>query len=318
MAKSKLCSDHSRRWETEDDDVVEQLASEAFASVHSRFKHIAAGQEIENLRSYAASTLERAYWNWLKRKYPERHSLKREIVHVLEFDPRLDLWALPANLHVAGFAQDSGKSATRNANTLLMASRPEEAIRLCFPLNNPEELLLPDYLIIVFGWIPGPHERNSLVSFSSVALNRLARTELSQEDLLEQSVPESSTDELTVRSILSAVWQELAELEEEKRGVFLLFEPPGREQDPLVNLLILEGIANLEEIATFVGITLEQICAFSKAERVTLEQVSQLYELPTKQAEGIRRGVVERLARRLERRGLYAAFSNPEREVANC
>jgi hypothetical protein len=50
---------------------------------------------IDNIYSYAAAASYRAYSDYLRRKYPQRHRLKTQLRYLLQTDKRFDLWQLP-------------------------------------------------------------------------------------------------------------------------------------------------------------------------------------------------------------------------------
>jgi hypothetical protein len=99
------------------------------------------------------------------------------------------------------------------------------------------------------------------------------------------------------------VWAQIAELDPVRRGIFLLFESPGDGPEAVGDLLVNHEICTLQDLADAAGLTFDQLAEFRQKGRATYELIGALYSLPPKQVENIRRGVSQRLWRRLRDHG---------------
>ena len=74
---------------------VEDLCSETLVNLLTRLNEIRSGRTpdgIRNFRSYVAVTAYRACYEYLRRKYPKRHSLKNKLRYLLTHQPGFELW----------------------------------------------------------------------------------------------------------------------------------------------------------------------------------------------------------------------------------
>src|SRR5579883_3142592 len=72
----------------------EDLCAEVLSELLCRLRQMrAAGDEgIQNFSSYTSVTTYRAYSDYLRRKYPQRHRLKTQLRYLFQSDRRLKLW----------------------------------------------------------------------------------------------------------------------------------------------------------------------------------------------------------------------------------
>lgn len=301
------------------DEEASQATTEAFASVFQQFDSLANGKTIENLEAYAATAADRAFGKVLRRKNPARTVLANEIDQNLTSDPRLDKWTAGERTKVTGLSSWRDRPPVNNSRSSVMSHATGQAVTDCYGHRDPASMLMPDALLTLYRWLEGPALFNPVVSFFQVALRRTEMDASSSFDdgtTLEPVAPGRPDEGAAVKEILQALWDELAELEPSRRGVFLVFEPPGSEQDHLLDLLVAHGIADLDEIADFVGLKAEALIQILMQDRVELKDVAALYDMETKRAEGVRKGVVERLARRFEKLGFYTVFNRMANQEA--
>jgi DNA-directed RNA polymerase specialized sigma24 family protein len=86
---------------------VEDLCSETLVNLLSRLIEIRsrrAPEGIRNFRGYVAVTTYRACYEYLRRKYPKRNSLKNRLRYLLTHEPGLELWETEENEWMAGLA----------------------------------------------------------------------------------------------------------------------------------------------------------------------------------------------------------------------
>src|SRR5207248_9252161 len=76
---------------------IDDLCGEVLAELLYRLRQIKqnpSGVGIENFASYAAAATYRAYSDYLRRKYPQRHRLKTQLRYLLQTDKRFEIWQI--------------------------------------------------------------------------------------------------------------------------------------------------------------------------------------------------------------------------------
>src|SRR5207248_5591799 len=84
---------------------IDDLCSEVLAELLYRLRQIKENPGsvgIENFASYAAAATYRAYSDYLRRKYPQRHRLKTQLRYLLQTDKRFEIWQVPEHLWLCG------------------------------------------------------------------------------------------------------------------------------------------------------------------------------------------------------------------------
>ncbi len=106
---------------------VDDLCSETLVKLLSRLSEIRsrrAPEVIRNFRGYVAVTAYRACYEYLRRKYPKRHSLKNKLRYLLTREPVFDLWETADGEWMAGL---SGSSRRQHGGLQVVnATHPRE------------------------------------------------------------------------------------------------------------------------------------------------------------------------------------------------
>jgi DNA-directed RNA polymerase specialized sigma24 family protein len=95
---------------------VEDLCSETLVNLLARLSEIRSRRTpegIRNLRGYVAVTAYRACYEYLRRKYPQRHSLKNKLRYLLTHQPEFALWETEEGEWMAGLSGWSSRAPTR-------------------------------------------------------------------------------------------------------------------------------------------------------------------------------------------------------------
>jgi hypothetical protein len=310
VLRGKFRSGRSSGVDTESDADFENAVTDSLIAIVSRLRALRSdgeGSKIDNLASYAAAVASNAFVAFLKRKQPNRYLLMQEARTVLDEDDRLAYWDARA-LRCSGLAQWKGDAPALNERVRKMIDSPQAAESECFRGENSSGMLLPEWFVRLFGWTAVTVEFDQAVAFGYHCQGRReVETDSIDDDAsgIELSGGGSAPDdEARARLLAKALWGELAQLSEQRRGVFLLFEPPGDRQDHPMLLLVRHQVADLEDIAEFVGLSVDRVVGLLREQRTTFEAVADAYGITSSQAEGIRKGVLELLLRRFEKNGL--------------
>ncbi|MCW5945720.1 MAG: hypothetical protein KIT74_01665 [Fimbriimonadales bacterium] len=307
VLKKKFGCYFNRQEESVEEAAYWDAVSDATIAVHRNLLECSNGKRepIADVQSYSASVAEKAFLAYLKRKHPQRYSLATKYRATLDVDPRLAYWK-HGNMGTSGNSEWSGQPAIKNRESGLASTDPTAAVSECFGGQDSGSLLLPDLFLATFTWTKGPLEFNVLVKFTMVATN-VVIIEVEPEPDYESDEPSGAiggdpSEAAESKDLLSWIWETLKGLSAQRAGIFLLFEPPGQEQQSLVDLLAMNQIASLEEIASVCGLSWEDYHRLSQRERVTFQDLADQYGISQKQADGIRKGVLELLARRISKR----------------
>jgi hypothetical protein len=280
-----------------------EAVAETYAIVQRRMEDPSA-DPIQDLEAFAATTAYNVFKGMLKRKYPVRHKLALEMRTTLSLDPRLAYWSV-RRLTVGGRDQWKGRGAQMSDRGKMSLEDPHKAARSCFGNRAASSLLSSDLLLTFYDWLHHPFGYDSTVQFCFQALN-LRELEVGPvpEAAAEIADPsQGSEDSAEGQALAQFIWQQVLELETSRRGIFLLFEPPGENQEAICDRLLVHGVCTPRDIAAAVGMTLDQYAVFRQEERATYDLVGALYGVSPKQAENIRRGVTDLFWRRLATNG---------------
>jgi hypothetical protein len=304
-----LPSARSESREESDRLIVE---SDAIAALVPRLRRAVddpVGSAIEDVEAYVATATRSVFGQLLRSRDDDRRRVSADVRAVHKLDPRLARW-IWRSLDLGGRSSWTGEGPSRDRRALQLLERPEEARRACFGSRDPASMLLPDLVLSLYAWVRGPLEINSTVGFTASALgaNAPAKDALDADAAAEPAAGKGTEPDAGARArlLLTTLWEELTELTPDRRGTFLLFEPPGEHEDHLIDLLVEHRVATLTEIADFVGLSSGRLIELlKKPERITFDDVAELYGVTPKHADGVRKGIKERLARRFQSAGLY-------------
>ena len=277
--------------------------AESFALVKRRVDDPDA-TPVEDVESFAATVAQNVFKALLKRKYPVRHKLAIEIRSTLDLDPRLAHWTV-ARAAVGGKTAWQGQPAKYDRNGRLVLEDASTAASSCFKGRQPSSLLTPDLLLTFYAWLNGPYGFDPTINFCfhSLGLSELSSIESIDEQAEHDDPRQKPEDEANAKALATMIWNEIQGLEVRRRGIFLLFEPPGEGQNPICDRLMSCGVCTLSGIAESAGITFDRLCELRQLERVSYDLVAELYGISAKDAENIRRGVTDLLWRRITASG---------------
>jgi RNA polymerase sigma factor (sigma-70 family) len=287
----------------QDVEDVEDVCNDVLAQLLRRLRRLKASSQMATLTdfsAYVAVTAFNACNHFLRKKYPERYSLKNRLRYALGRDERLALWerngkwicglaewrnedrlVAPAR-HLLVFCQDSDLS---RLTTAVFDGPPREVaglIGLAFvQFQNPVDLedLVDEFLESRGTTLPG-HQRANLQSASFV--DPIA----GYADRVEQQL------------YLRRLWSEIQALPPRQRAALLLNlrDDDGKE---LVTLLVHTRVAPLSSIAEALQLSKEELAGLWNRLPVDDATIADQFGLSRQQVINLRLSARRRLARKM-------------------
>lgn len=268
---------------------LEEIASVVALRLIRKVRAAAVYEEhaIQVLESYLATLTYNALYDFRRRRYPERHRLKRNLRYVLTREAAFALWETAESV-VAGLARWKGQEAksgtelTRFSATPAMREkeRPVEALRAILDrIGHPiafdplvdlvAELWDVRDVVIESGELPADEQRDQLSS-------------------LEQ------------RQYLETLWSEIRELPDNQRSALLLNLRDAGGSNALTLFLLL-NIAGVAEIAHNSGLSEEELNEIW--EKLPLDDltIAGRLKINRQQVINLRKAARMRLARRMSK-----------------
>lgn len=290
---------NSTKVEAKEETEYKETLAEAYAAVKRRIEDPDL-EQVEDIEAFTAMVAHNTFKRFLKKKYPMRHKLAVEIRTILELDARLAFWTI-LRAPIGGKSAWKGEPAQLKGKAKLALEDAGRAARECFRNRHPGSLPVPDLLLEFFDWLRHPFGYDHTVNFcfSALGLREAEMTPLLPDGPEHIEVGSRSEDSANARELAEFIWAQVLTLDPVRKGIFLLFEPPGENQEAICDQLILLGACTLSDVADAAELTIEQLSEVRRQARVTYEVVASLYSISAKQAENIRRGVTDLIWRRL-------------------
>ncbi|MBV9497192.1 MAG: hypothetical protein JOZ54_23355 [Acidobacteria bacterium] len=245
---------------------------------------------IRSLASFVAALTYNAVNDYLRRRFPERARLKNRLRHALMNDARVAIWNAEQG-PACGMAEWSGREdLVEDAD----AVRPELSRRL-HDRDKPAEAMGE-----IFRQVGRPLLFDTLVEVVARLWN-VADSDapaVVAEELV--SAGPSAATVVENRDFARALWREIRELRPMQRQALLLNLRHGGEGN-VVALLILSGIAQLEEIAAALEMTPDELRALWSSLPLEDLAIAERMGITRQQVINLRKAARERLARRLGR-----------------
>ena len=259
---------------------------------------------IRNFRSYVAVTAYRACYDYLRRKFPQRYSLKHKLRYTLTHVVGLACWQSNASDEWLG-----GLAAWRGDESIRSEARLQELLEQV-PASVRTTARQSDLVALLkafFTWAGQPLELDELVGIIA-ELQGLKEKPLMQgkqaEDLLAQVADQrtSVVDELTARAYLKQLWQEVSQMTP-RHCAALLLNLRDEQGGCAVDLLLCMGVASLAQIAAAMAMTEAELAALWQSLPLEDAVIAERLQLSRQQVINLRRSARERLARRLQQAG---------------
>jgi RNA polymerase sigma factor (sigma-70 family) len=263
---------------------------------------------ISNFRSYVAVITYHACHEYLRQKYPQRHSLKNKLRYLLTHQHGLALWESDNKQSFCGFAvwRDKGKTPARAGRTEQLRADPRLLEREAAAGLDLQRLSPADLLAAVFAWVREPVELDDLVDIVASLQgikDRAEQTEGDDQDCdpLPESLPDpraSVATEMDQRSYLARLWAEICELPPRQRAALLLNLRDGQGSSS-IEMFPITGIATIRQIAEALGLPAEKLAAIWNDLPLDDATIAGHLEVTRQQVINLRKSARDRLARRM-------------------
>ena len=279
---------------------VEDLHSEAVLeafSVLRELKRTPTPPPIRDFRGYIAAIGFRVCSAYLRKKRPQRASLKDKVRYILTRRADFALWKSASDTWLCGlqtFREQSGPLVERHlpdSSSFLEESRQQR--------TRAEELDLGELIEAVFLWSGKPVPLDALVGFLADA--RGIKDEFTEQ--IDEGIEDhpdtraNVTIEVEQRLYLERVWTEIAQLPVKQRRALLL-NLTDRFGNGLIALLPGVGIASFREVAATLEMTVDQLAELWGELPLNDAAIAHLLGITRQQVINLRKSARERLVRR--------------------
>jgi RNA polymerase sigma factor (sigma-70 family) len=274
---------------------AEDVHSDATLNLLARLKECKADPQnkaINDFRNYAAVTAYRACYEYLRRKFPERHKLKNRLRYLFHHNDEFALWEDHEGKLLCGLAgwQDRRERGGGQITEFLSSQQARQAN-------------LAEILRLVFNRCHAPIEIDELVTLVADRLGIVDAPTKSNAslDALTQ-MPDSRPDtaqQLDQRLHLQKLWMEICALPVRQRTALMLNLKDERGRG-CIALFQLTGIATMRQMAAVVEMTIEEFTGIWNELPMEDAKIADLLTLTRQQVINLRKSARERLARRLK------------------
>lgn len=239
---------------------AEDVYGEAVVNLFTHLSELRKGSQqdiIRNFRSYVAVTAYRAFYEYLRRKYPKRHSLKNKLRYFLRHQTGFALWEDENGELIAGFSLWENKKI-RTATDRYISELSEQLSKFECELPNgmAQGTSLHEILTAIFNKTGQPVELDSLVNIVASLLQIKEQFEVTEKNGQELSLSNfadtrlsDTAKKLGERSYLSKLWDEIKQLSS-KHCAALLLNLRDERQASALDLFLMTEIASFKEMAT--------------------------------------------------------------------
>jgi RNA polymerase sigma factor (sigma-70 family) len=279
------------------EDIRSEVIVEVLSVLRDLKTDVGAGP-IRDFRAYVAAITFRACSEYLRKKRPQRASLKDKARYVLNRSPEFALWQDASGDWLCGLAmwrdQTAGTSgATEPICTSPLLDDPQ------FGLADGNTLEPRDLIRAILNRAGRPLRFDSLIPLLADA-SGIKDDALGEGSELIERLPDlraSVATEVEQRIYLERVWEEIKQLPPNQRSALLL-NLTDRNGNGVIALLPGIGIASLAEIAAAVDMTVERLAEIWEDLPLNDAAIAQTLGVRRQQVINLRKSARERLARR--------------------
>jgi DNA-directed RNA polymerase specialized sigma24 family protein len=294
---------HQADGRAEADDIYQEALVQLLAELH-KLRTLPDEHPISDVRGMAAVIAHRTCSRWMRRQFPERHSLKNRLQYLLSRQPGFALWQDEDGKLVAGFAAWQGQKRAVTAARLGHLSDDELQTHIRM-LKDGRHQELGDALAAIFNRLGGPVEFDELVS-ALAALLQVRDQPIESIDGNEEAVafqaaakePDPSW-QVEKRIFLQRLWEELQLLPLNQRTALLL-NLKDAEGRGCIALFPATGIATLRQLADALEMSADRFAELWNELPLEDARIADLLGLTRQQVINARKSGRERLTRRLK------------------
>jgi RNA polymerase sigma factor (sigma-70 family) len=297
-------SSHQADGRAEADDIYQEVLLQLLAELQ-QLRRQPDQHPITDVRGMAAVIAHRTCSRWMRRQFPERHSLKNRLQYLLTRQRGLALWQDEARKLVAGFAVWQGQKKAVTTARLGNLSDDEGLLARIRLLQSGRQQVLGDVLAAIFNHLGSPIEFDELVSALAVLLgvrDQPIESLAEDEDAIAFQAAAGEPDpawQVEKRIFLQRLWEELQQLPPNQRAALLLNlkDADGR---GCIALFPATGIATLRQLADALEISAERFAELWNELPLEDAKIAELLGLTRQQVINARKSGRERLTRRLK------------------
>jgi DNA-directed RNA polymerase specialized sigma24 family protein len=293
---------------------AEDVSSEAMLQLLSRLVEIKTNPAeeigIRNLRSYVAVVAYRACHLHLRRKYPQRYSLKNKLRYFLTHQQGFALWESEAEEWLAGFPewQQQRPAASPDHQINQFREDAQTFIKTRLPRATASSASLLAVLTAIFKWTAAPVELDTLVGMVAELWNI-------KDDAENRDSPEAGTafanladhrisiaKEFDDRLYLESLWGEITLLSP-RHCAALLLNLKDDQGNCAIDLFLITGVATFEQLATALDRSADWLANIWNHLPIDDESIARELGLSRQQVINLRKTARLRLARRMKEMG---------------
>jgi len=244
-------------------DDAEDIHSATVVNLLTRLAELRDNPQLEairDFRSYVAVTSYRACYEHLRRKYPQRFSLKNKLRYFLRHQQGFALWATDEGEWLGGFSQWQDQSRPDSRRLSQLQDHFAEFEGELLPGGSAVGASLHDLVTGIFHWTGFAIELDDLVGIVAEAwgIRDQPARESDQPGPVAESVQarRSIDDEVSARALLGRLWSEIVKMSRRHCAALLLNLKDERGTSAL-DLFLFTGVASFQQIASAIGETEE-------------------------------------------------------------
>jgi RNA polymerase sigma factor (sigma-70 family) len=297
-------SSHRAAQQSEADDIYQEVLVQLLSELQQLRKQ-PDEHPITDLRGMAAIIAHRTCSRWMRRQFPERHSLKNRLQYLLTRQRGLALWQDEDKKLVAGFAVWEGKKRAVTAAQIGHLAEDEKLLVHIRRLKNGKQQELGDTLAAIFNHLGNPIEFDELVGILGKLLqirDQPIESIADNEDAVAFQAPGGGADpawQVEKRIFLQRLWEELQQLPANQRAALLL-NLKDAEGGGCIGLFPATGIATVRHLAEALEMSAEKLAELWNDMPLEDAKIAELLGLTRQQVINARKSGRERLTRRLK------------------
>jgi DNA-directed RNA polymerase specialized sigma24 family protein len=265
---------------------AEDLAATINLRVVRRLQQLDNGEDpIERLEDYVAAVSYNVIYGFLRRRYPERTRLKNRLRYLIAHDQRFAMWEA-AGESICGLARWRGREPVHSRFTI------DHATNAMLDRSAPG-----CSLIAVFERAKGPLRFDDVVRIAADLWHVSDNVEHASADD-QPSDDRSPAVEIETRQYVEALWREVQQLRDHQRTALLLNLRDVKGTNGIA-LLLISGVATLDEIARAMGMTPERLSEVWNELPFDDRTIAGMLKLSRQQVINLRKAARERLGRRM-------------------
>jgi hypothetical protein len=307
----KLSASIDRSLWSRDNQDAEDVHSEVVLELLAWLRKLKADPEsngIKNFRGFVAVLAYRACAAYLRKKHPQRLSLKNKIYYTLTHHRDFALWKDGEDEWICGFIAWSTREVLPTAARLQVLRETPQAFLQAVPVaGDIRQMSAADLLSAIFGWVGAPIKLDDLVSAvaelwgvrdqqdQAHSKNERGHNQHERVGATQMNV----TTEVEQRVYLQRIWIEIGQLPLPQRCALLLnlTDSPGH---GVIALLPILGIASIREIAKTLGMTDEQLSGLWNNLPLDDATIAAHLGVTRQRVINLRKSARERLVRRMK------------------